>query len=126
MDNWITECVPGHQDSKKDWHELTYPEKLNVHVDSLATKARYAGESQKRRTKSLVFPSSKIEVFFIDGQQITKNVESSVIRAWVAPKVREYWTQKYGWSDEVIDDGDRYTGHETNEFPCRPNCREDN
>ena len=96
--------VKGHQENKKK--NLTWAERLNTEADKLAREAY-----TKPQTCGYL-PTGYEILLYINGNRITTKISKEILRAATTPDLRDYYTKKYKWTDESLDQMDWNAQHE--------------
>lgn len=81
--------VKGHQDSTKQYHQLTRPEQLNTRADELATTA--LKEVSKEKTAPGTIPNPHCPIYLKDqGQLITSKEQHTLRWKWSELRLQQY------------------------------------
>ena len=87
--------VPGHQDEKETFENLTWESKMNVYCDQLATKELIQIKQPSRHIPML--PASRITLK-IHGYIITHHIPRQIQQLWGKQQQRIYLSKHHKWT----------------------------
>ena len=93
--------VCGHQDEKKPWDQLTWPEKLNCHCDKRASHV-LNNASHHDRPSSATLAYHKLD-FLSRNQVITNRLPTTIRRIYGSTDMRTYLCRKFSWKPSTCD-----------------------
>ena len=91
----------GHQDDKKEWHQLTWPELLNCNCDQRASVLLHSSPHRDRHTlNTLYFPHVDL---LHNSIPITNNIPSTIRQLYGSSAMRTFLSQKFKWNSATCD-----------------------
>jgi hypothetical protein len=95
---YIPQHVKAHEDKKKQWHELTRPEQVNVYCDREATSALRQQMSEPHKRQSFL-PLPGMSTYLQHNKQfVTGHEQKILLWATAEEEITDYYAKKYNWS----------------------------
>ena len=91
--------VKGHQDSHKEYHNLTREAQLNIESNR---EAMHALKEHNRKEDYHQMPHTTAMVY-LQGLPITIKTENTLRCAYLSHDLRKYMTQRENWNEHIAD-----------------------